>query len=189
MESEIEFYLSLPCKRCPDTPSEGGGTWVFFIRTTCPDRICYHPDRASGHTIGRRRDVWHHTFHPDVSHPKFCPANVLSYPDVSHPEFCLTNVLSYPDVSHPEFCCAAIPLGCITSGILTLDGRGERFNFPGHTYPDPLIALTWRVSQSFCTVPRCSPEAPDMSNRHFEIFFCTVPRCSPEATRYVRPTL
>ena len=65
---------------------------------------------------------------------------------------------------------ADIPPGCFTSGILTPDGRGERFNFPGHTYPDPLIALTWRVSQSFCTVPRCSPEAPDMSNRHFEIF-------------------
>ena len=28
----------------PDTPSEGGGTWVFFIRTTYPDRICYRPE-------------------------------------------------------------------------------------------------------------------------------------------------
>ena len=49
---------------------------------------------------------------------------------------------------------------------LTPDGRGERFNFPGQTYPDPLIALIRRVSQ----------------------IFCTVSRCSPEASRYVRPT-
>ena len=46
------------------------------------------------------------------------------------------------------------------------DGRGGLFNFPGQTYPDPLIALIRRVSQPFCTVPRCSPEA----------------------SRYVRPT-
>ena len=42
------------------------------------------------------------TFHPDVSHPEFCPANVLPY----------------PDVSHPEFLSAAIPPGCLTPGIL-----------------------------------------------------------------------
>ena len=42
---------------------------------------------------------------------------------------------------------------------LTLDGRGGRFNFPGQTCSDPLIALTRRVSQPFCTVPRCSPKA------------------------------
>ena len=29
---------------------------------------------------------------------------------------------------------------------LTPDGRGERFNFPGQTCPDPLIALTRRAS-------------------------------------------
>ena len=105
----------------PDTPSEGGGTWVFFIWRTYPDRICYRPgcdDREcrvfllEGVRIGER---------------------------------------------------AAIPPECITSGILlrrhsirifcirrlTPDGRGGRFNFPGRTYPDPLIALTRRVSQPF----------------------------------------
>ena len=46
------------------------------------------------------------------------------------------------------------------------DGKGGLFNFPGQTYPDPPIAPTRRVSQPFCTVPRCSPEA----------------------SRYVRPT-
>ncbi|WKA01519.1 hypothetical protein VitviT2T_019799 [Vitis vinifera] len=79
----------------------------------------------------------------------------------------------HPDVSHPELCSAAIPPGCLTSGILlrrhsirmfhirllTPNGRGGRFNFPGQTYPDLLKALTRRVSQPFCTVPRCSPEA------------------------------
>ena len=42
---------------------------------------------------------------------------------------------------------ANIPPGCFTSGILTPDGRGGCFNFPGHTYSDPLTALTRRVSQ------------------------------------------
>ena len=42
---------------------------------------------------------------------------------------------------------------------LTPYGRGGRFNFPGQTYSDPLIALTRRVSYPFCTVSRCSPEA------------------------------
>ena len=79
----------------------------------------------------------------------------------------------HPDNSHPEFFSADIPPGCLTSEILlcrhstrifhirrlTPDGRGGRFNFPGQTYPDPLIALTRRVSQPFCTVPRCSPKA------------------------------
>nr|CAN63430.1 hypothetical protein VITISV_037607 [Vitis vinifera] len=37
---------------------------------------------------------------------------------------------------------------------LTPDGRGRRFNFPGQTCLDPLIALTRRV---FCIVPQCSP--------------------------------
>ncbi|RVW68511.1 hypothetical protein CK203_066231 [Vitis vinifera] len=39
------------------------------------------------------------------------------------------------------------------------DRKGGHFNFLGQTYPDPPIALTRRVSQPFCTVPRCSPEA------------------------------
>ena len=54
---------------------------------------------------------------------------------------------------------ATIPPGCIASGIMTPDGRGERFNFHDQTYLDPLIALTRRISQQFCTVLRCSPEA------------------------------
>ena len=108
----------------------------------CPNRICYHPDRASGHTIGGRRDVWHHTFHPDNIRNSALPT-------------------FHPDVSHPEFCAADIPPGCLTSGILrcwnsirifcirrlTPDGRGGSFNFPGQTYSDLLIELTRRVLQ------------------------------------------
>ena len=54
---------------------------------------------------------------------------------------------------------ATIPPGCIASEIMTPDGGGERFNFHDQTYPDPPIALTRRISQQFCTVLRCSPEA------------------------------
>ena len=54
---------------------------------------------------------------------------------------------------------AAIPSGCLTSGIQEPDGRGGSFNFSGQTYPDPPIVLTRRISQQFCTVPRCFPEA------------------------------
>ncbi|RVW11856.1 Retrovirus-related Pol polyprotein from transposon RE1 [Vitis vinifera] len=96
----------------------------------------------------RRRppcDVWHRTFHPDDS--------------------------------HPEFCSADIPPECLTSGILlrrhsiwifrirrlTPDGRRRRFNFPGQTYPDPLKALTRRVSQPFCTVS-CQSNSKDFSS-------------------------
>ena len=102
---------------------------------------------------------------------------------------------TYPLRKSGWSCSAAIPPGCLTSGThllrifrirrLTPDGRGEHFNFPSQTYPDPLVALTRRVSQPFCTVPRCSPEAsryvrltfwdiflklPDICDRHFEIF-------------------
>ena len=62
----------------------------------------------------------------------------------------------HPDVRchflHPD-CCHCIRLPCtstqmFTSGILTPDRKGERFNFSGRTYPDPLIAPTRRVSQT-----------------------------------------
>ena len=77
------------------------------------------------------------TFHPGCPHPKFC------YRPHSTRMFYIQNSAA-----------AVIPPGCLTP-----DRRGERFNFLGHTYPDPLIALTRIVSQPFCTVSRCSPEA------------------------------
>ena len=50
----------------------------------------------------RRRppfDAWHHSFHPDISYPEFCPADVPSSPDVSHPEFC-PSTFSLIRISH-----------------------------------------------------------------------------------------
>ena len=125
-----------------------------------------YPDRASGYTIGLHPDnippgclfirmallrrhsiqMYQPPFHPDVSQPR----------------------TFHPDGLHPEIYCADIPSRCLTSDTfhlifcirhLTPDGRAGRFNFPGQTYPDPLIALTQRVSQPFCTVPWCSPKA------------------------------
>ena len=89
-------------------------------------------------------DVWHRTFHQDVSHPEFCSADIppgcltsrillrrhstrMSHIRNSNatdiPPECLTSriLLSstfHPDVSHPEFCSVDIPLGCLTSEIL-----------------------------------------------------------------------
>ena len=101
------------------------------------------------------------SFHPDGNHSSFHPGrNSIRLPP-----------LSTPDVSHPEFCCAAIPPVCFTSGILRPDGRGERFNFPGHTYPDQLIARTQRVSQLLAQCRGVLLKLPDMCDRHFEIFF------------------
>ena len=134
----------------------------------------------------------HSSFHPGRNSIRLPPLSTRMY-HIWHsvaaaiPSGCITSGILlppsfHPDVLHPVFCyrrhsirmshiwnstVAAIPSGCLTFGILTSDGRGEHFNFPGQTYPDPLIALT--------------PE-------EFRSQFCTVPRCSPEASRYVRPT-
>ena len=105
----------------------------------------------------RRRppcDLWHRTFYPDVRHPEFCSVNI--------PSGYLT--------SENILCRHSIRIFHIRR--LTPDGRGGRFNFPGQTYPDPLIALTWRVSQPFFA--QCCGvllKLPDMCDRHFQIFF------------------
>ena len=123
--------------------------------------------RASGHTIGVSRELWQAvrvellrirgarrhftrmsapTFHLNVSHPEICCADISPG--------CLTSRISaaspfHPDVLHPDICIRR----------LTPDGKGRRFNFSDWIYPDPLIAPTRRVSQIFCTMPQCSPEA------------------------------
>ena len=50
------------------------------------------------------------------------------------------------------------------------DGRRGHFNFHDQTYPDPPIALTRRISQQFCIVPRCSPEASPYVQPTFRYF-------------------
>ena len=121
----------------PDTPSEGGKTWVVAGCWNDVARLVHFSQWFGQHI----RNSAPPTFHLDVS--------------------------------HPEFCSTDIPPGCLTSRILLRrhsirifrirrlmpDGRRGRFNFPGQTYPDLLIALTRRVSQPFCTMLRCSPEA------------------------------
>ena len=134
------------------------------------------------------------SFHPSSNSIRLPPLSTRMYhirnpaaaaipPGCPHPEFCFRRhstrmstsgiLLSppfHPDVHIRNFAAAVITPGCFASGILTSDGRGERFNFPDHTYPDPLIALTRRVSQPFCTVPQCLLKLPDMCDQHFEIF-------------------
>ena len=127
--------------------------------------------------IRNTRSMGSCSFYPNGNHSSFHPGrNSIWLPPHSTRMSHIRNSSVPPfhlDVSHPEFICAVIPPGCLTSGIhlrrhsirifcirhLTPDGRGERFNFPGQTYPDPLIALIQRVSQPFCTVLRCSPKA------------------------------
>ena len=60
---------------------------------------------------------------------------------------------------------------------LTPDGRARRFNFPGQTYPNLLIALTRRASAAdisdypdFVQCRGVLLKLPDMCDRHFEIF-------------------
>ena len=129
-----------------------------MIRTTYLDRICYRPGVMIASAV---------CFSQRESGQGSVPHILLENPDGVAPS------TFHPDVSHSEFCSANIPPGCLTSGILirrhsiwifhirrlTPDGKGGRFNFPGQTYPDPLITLIRRVSQPFCIVSRCSPEA------------------------------
>ena len=121
--------------------------YVRKCRVLLPKRVPdgkHHSFHSDGKHHSFHPDGNSHSFHLDVSQPQFYPANVLPYPHVSQPPF-------YPDDFPPS--------RIFHIWRLTPDGRGGRFKFPGQTYPDPLIALTRRVSQIFCTVPRCSPEA------------------------------
>ncbi|RVW73740.1 Retrovirus-related Pol polyprotein from transposon 17.6 [Vitis vinifera] len=87
------------------------------------------------------------------------------------PPRCLTSGILFrptfhPDVSHPEFFSAAHSIRIFRIPAPTAGWERRVFQLPGQTYPNPLIVLIQRVSQPFCTVMRCSPEA----------------------SRYVRPT-
>ena len=121
--------------------------------------IIAHSTRV-GITSGCR----HYTKLPPL-HPT--AAITLGYPPL-HP----AAATFHPDVSHPKFYCRRhFPFGCLTSRILLPDGRGERFNFPGQTYPDPLIALTPGEFRShFAQCRGVLLKLPDMCARHFKIF-------------------
>ena len=91
----------------------------FFPRICLPNDLYRHSTR-----ISHIRNSSPPPLHPDVSHPEFCPVNVLLYPDVSHPKFfsaatppgCLTpgilprqHSTFHPDISHSEFYPANVP--------------------------------------------------------------------------------
>ena len=80
-------------------------------------------------------DTWHRSFHPDISHPEFFPADIP-------PGYLTSGILLR---RHSTFS------GYLTSGILS--GRCFTFSryltsviLSGQTCPNPLIALTWRAS-------------------------------------------
>ena len=111
------------------------------------------------------------SFHPDGNHSSFHPGrNYIRLPPLHS-----TATTFHPDVHIRNSTATDIPPGCFTSGILTPDGRGGRFNFPGQTYLDPLIALTRRPTDIFryFSAQCCGVllKLPDMGNRHFEIFW------------------
>ena len=131
---------------------------VWWSRVPCPDRICYRPG------------VWclqasrAHLRNPDGVAPD---SSFLS----TRTEILTSGILLRRHSTRISHIRNSVR---VTFHLLRifhirqtyLDGKGGRFNFLGQKYPDPPIAPTRRVSQPFCTVPRCSPEA----------------------SRYVRPT-
>nr|CAN60234.1 hypothetical protein VITISV_016498 [Vitis vinifera] len=93
--------------------------------------------RASGHTIGVPRELWQAVFFIRTTYPdRICyrPGVMIASanPDgAAPPPF-------HPDVLHLEFCSAAIPPGCLTSGIL-LRRHSTRMSHIRHT-PSPDIS-------------------------------------------------
>ena len=100
---------------------------------------------------------------PDISHSEFCLTDVPPSPDISHPKFCRPT-FHLLRISHIQNSVRStfhlLRISHIRSSVqptfhllrifhirrLTPDGREGRFNFPGQTCPDPLIALTRRAS-------------------------------------------
>ena len=118
------------------------------------------------------------SFHLDGNHSSFHPGrNYIRLPPL-HPATAITpgcrHYTRLPPLSTRNSTAADIPPGCFTFGILTPDGRGGRFNFPGQTYLDPLIALTRRPTDIFryFSAQCCGVllKLPDMCDRHLEIF-------------------
>ncbi|KAL6324427.1 hypothetical protein AAG906_013031 [Vitis piasezkii] len=108
------------------------------------------PDRASGHTIGERRNV---SFDPDslarsvssgrgslhLAHADGPPYGIAHSTGRNSRRHFISEILC--PIFHIRIPCADI----LHPDISQPDGRGGRFNFSGYTYPDLLIALTRRV--------------------------------------------
>ena len=92
----------------------------------------------------------HSSFHPmkNLVRPKFHLLRISYIQNSIRPTFHLLRISYIQNSIRPTFHL----LWIFHIWRLTPDGRRGRFNFPGQTYPNPLIALTRRVSQPFCTV-------------------------------------
>ena len=87
------------------------------------------------------------------------------------------DVPSSPDIPHLEFYPGDMPP--------SPDVKGGRFNFPGQTYPDLLIALTRRVSQPFCTMPIALTRRVLQPFLHsVAVFSSSFPICATDILRY-----
>ncbi|RVW99488.1 hypothetical protein CK203_038488 [Vitis vinifera] len=142
-ESSLESMTKDVRTGRPDTPSEGSGTWAMAGGS--PDRGARHMS-SWGIRMELLRIAMCAPCHQGEGSLRLAPADG---PPCDIPPGCLTS----------EILLRRHSIWIFHIRHLTPDGRGGLFNFPGQTYPDPLIVLTRRVSQPFCTMPRCSPEA------------------------------
>ena len=128
-----------------------------------PPEYEFHPTAATLHPVTA-------TFHPAA--PPLHPTAKRFTSGCSHFTPCCRRF--HPDASHPELWCHHSTRmfhirnsDRVTFHIIRMfhiwqtypdEGRG-RFNFHDQTYSDPSIVLTRRISQQFCTMLQCSPEA------------------------------
>ena len=116
-----------------------------MIRTTYPDRICYRPDGVDPDSMAARVLLGN----PDGFDLDSLVHSVSSGRGVPTPCTRRRSPLRIiAQSTRGRILCADI----LHSNISQPDGRGGRFNFSSQTYPDPLIALTWRVFLSVYSV-------------------------------------
>ena len=168
----------------PNTPSDGGGTWSVagcpndvarlahfskwsgqpirigyaIVRVWCSRMSCASPwgspDRRARHmsSWGIRMELLRIATRGIAYSTR---GGILSG-RLSTFSGHFTSGIPSTDISHPD--------------ISQPDGRGGRFNFPGQTCPDPLIALIRRVFLSVYSAAEFLLKLPHISDRHLEIF-------------------
>ena len=135
-----------------------------MIRTTYPDRICYLPGcdvrecrvlLPEGVRIGEQPHILLGNLDgvapdSDTRHSSFHPRKNSIQPTFQLPRLDMSG--SSDRISH---------IRCLMP-----NGRRGRFNFPGQTCSDPLVALTLSDMHSCSVILKL----PDISERLFEIF-------------------
>ncbi|RVW77410.1 hypothetical protein CK203_048025 [Vitis vinifera] len=182
-----------PWQRCPDrasdTPSEGGGTWAVVGCRNDVARLAHFKSMIRiGYAIVRgvmftsvvsswgirmellqiaMRAPSHQGEGPYSLHTQTVP---LAMRGITHST--RGGILSSRLSTFSGYFTSGIPSANVSPSpnISHPDGRGGRFNFPGQTCPDPLIALTWRVFLSVYNATEFLLKLPDISDRHLEIF-------------------